>query len=81
MSAFRILKIKPDHDGYSRFMTAKVALADGHLADRQIEDHGTSVGVLPFDPERRVALLFASPGQRRCLLKASSKCWRRSLAA
>ena len=42
-------------------MAAKVALPDGHVADRQIEDHGTGVSVLPFDPERRVALLVRQP--------------------
>jgi nudix-type nucleoside diphosphatase (YffH/AdpP family) len=61
MSAFRILSIRPVHDGWSRFMTAKVVLPDGHVADRQIEDHGTAVSVLPFDRERRVALLVRQP--------------------
>jgi len=61
MSAFRILSIRTVHEGWSRFMTAKVVLPDGHVADRQIEDHGTGVSVLPFDPERRVALLVRQP--------------------
>jgi nudix-type nucleoside diphosphatase (YffH/AdpP family) len=61
MSAFRILAIRTVHEGWSRFMTAKVALPDGHVADRQIEDHGTGVGVLPYDPERRVGLLVRQP--------------------
>src|SRR5215213_6449839 len=61
MSAFRILAIRTVHEGWSRFMAAKVALPDGHVADRQIEDHGTGVSVLPFDPERRVALLVRQP--------------------
>ncbi len=61
MPAFRILSIRTVHEGWSRFMTARVALPGGHVADRQIEDHGTGVGVLPYDPERRVALLVRQP--------------------
>ncbi|MFL5531052.1 MAG: NUDIX domain-containing protein [Gemmatimonadales bacterium] len=61
MSAFRILAIRTVHEGWSRFLTAKAALPDGHVADRQIEDHGTGVGVLPYDPERRVGLLVRQP--------------------
>ena len=61
MPAFRILSIRTVHEGWSRFMTAKVVLPDGHVADRQIEDHGRGVSVLPYDPERRVALLVRQP--------------------
>jgi hypothetical protein len=61
MSSFRIVAIRPVHEGWGRFMTARVALPDGRLADRQIEDHGTSVCVLAYDPGRRVALLVRQP--------------------
>jgi nudix-type nucleoside diphosphatase (YffH/AdpP family) len=52
-----ILSLRILHDGWSRFSLAKVRLADGTEAEREIEDHGDSVGVLPYDPERRVATL------------------------
>jgi len=52
-----ILSLRVIHDGWSKFGVAKVRLADGTEAEREIEDHGNSVGVLPYDPERRVATL------------------------
>src|SRR3712207_9048373 len=61
MSPFRIVAIRPVYEGWGRFMTARVTLPDGQLADRQIEDHGTSVCVLAYDPGRRVALLVRQP--------------------
>lgn len=45
------------HDGWSRFLVAEVTKADGTRLAREIEDHGRAVAVLPYDPERRVALL------------------------
>ena len=50
--AFRVL-----HEGWTRFGLARVRLADGSEAERVVEDHGDSVGVLPYDPGRRVATL------------------------
>lgn len=52
-----ILNLRLVHEGWSRFGVARVRLADGSEAEREIEDHGNSVGVLPYDPERRVATL------------------------
>ena len=40
-------------DGWTRFLLAKVQLADGTVISRQIEDHGRAVCVLPYDPQRR----------------------------
>ena len=77
--AFGIVSVRPIYQGWGRFMTAKVRLPDGSVADRQIEDHGTSVAVLPYDIERKVALLvrqprtaatFASGGQAEEMLEA-----------
>ena len=45
------------HDGWASFLIADVTLPDGHEVTREIEDHGEAVAVLPYDPERRVALL------------------------
>lgn len=53
----QIESIRILHDGWARFGIATVRLADGAVVEREIEDHGDSVGVLPYDPERRVALL------------------------
>ena len=50
-----VLSLRVVHDGWSKFGLAKVRLADGSEAERGIEDHGNAVGVLPCNPERRVA--------------------------
>ena len=52
-----ILSIRFLHEGWNRFGLAQVRLHDGSVAERAIEDHGHSVGILPYDPERRVATL------------------------
>lgn len=52
-----ILSLRFIHEGWSKFGVAQVRLADGSEVEREIEDHGNSVGVLPYDPIRRVATL------------------------
>lgn len=52
-----ILSLRVVHEGWSKFGLARVRLADGTEAEREIEDHGDSVGVLPYDPVRGVATL------------------------
>ena len=50
--SFRIL-----HRGWGSFGVARLRLADGAEIEREVEDHGDAVAVLPYDPERREALL------------------------
>lgn len=45
------------HDGWSRFRIVRVRAADGTVLQREVEDHGPAVAVLPYDAERRVATL------------------------
>lgn len=52
-----ILRTRTVHEGWSRFLVATVRLEDGSEAEREIEDHGDAVAVLPYDPIRRTALL------------------------
>lgn len=41
---------------------SRVTLSDGNATfNREVEDHGRAAAVLPFDPERRVALLVSMP--------------------
>lgn len=47
------------HDGWARFLVAEVTMPDGTRITREIEDHGRAVAVLPYDPERRVAMLVS----------------------
>lgn len=56
MSA-RVLKVRTIHDGWAKFRIAQIALADGQVIAREIEDHGRAVAVLPYDPARRVVML------------------------
>lgn len=53
----RIEELSLRHDGWMRLYVASIRLPDGQVIRREIEDHGDAVAVLPFDPERRVALL------------------------
>lgn len=46
------------HDGWSTFHIAEITSPKGAQITREIEDHGRAVAVLPYDPERRVALLI-----------------------
>jgi len=43
MLPFRIVAIRPVHEGWGRFMTAKVVLPDGEVADRQTRIRGSEV--------------------------------------
>ncbi|MBP1180195.1 NUDIX domain-containing protein [Methylobacterium sp. PvR107] len=45
------------HRGWNTFGIATLTLPDGSTVPRALEDHGEAACVLPYDPERRVALL------------------------
>lgn len=45
------------HQRWSRLFVATIRLPDGQTVQRDVEDHGQAVAVLPFDPQRRTALL------------------------
>lgn len=45
------------HRGWNTFGIATLTLPDGTRVERALEDHGDAACVLPYDPERRVALL------------------------
>ncbi|MCF4124238.1 NUDIX domain-containing protein [Methylobacterium sp. SyP6R] len=45
------------YEGWARYLVAEVRMPDGSRIGREVEDHGPAVAVLPYDPERRVALL------------------------
>ncbi|GJD93945.1 NUDIX domain-containing protein [Methylobacterium iners] len=52
--AFRFRVI---HQGWNTFGIATIVERDGTFVERALEDHGRAVCVLPYDPDRRVALL------------------------
>jgi nudix-type nucleoside diphosphatase (YffH/AdpP family) len=52
-----IAAVETVHDGWARMLVATIRSAAGETFRREIEHHGDAVAVLPFDPERRVAML------------------------
>jgi nudix-type nucleoside diphosphatase (YffH/AdpP family) len=53
-----ITGLDPRHEGWSKFYVARVRTPDGQDISREMEDHGEAVAVLPYDPERRVAMVM-----------------------
>ena len=43
------------HQGWGRYLRIRVRLQGGEMVDRELEDHGPAVCVLPYDPVRKVA--------------------------
>jgi nudix-type nucleoside diphosphatase (YffH/AdpP family) len=52
-----ISQIETVHSGWAKLLIATVRVADGRTYRREIEDHGAAACVLPYDPERRTAVL------------------------
>jgi len=52
-----VTNVRTIHQGWGRFLVVTIRLADGQLIQREIEDHGNAVAVLPYDPIRRTAVL------------------------
>ncbi|MDP4026035.1 NUDIX hydrolase [Methylobacterium sp. NEAU 140] len=56
-SAPASLPLRIIHRGWNTFGIATLTQPDGSTVPRALEDHGEAAVVLPYDPERRVALL------------------------
>jgi nudix-type nucleoside diphosphatase (YffH/AdpP family) len=52
-----ILSVETKYEGWARLMVVSIRLPDGQLIQREIEDHGASVAVLAYDPQRKTAML------------------------
>lgn len=57
----RLVGQKTVYSGWSRFLLLEVILGDGQQVLRQLEDHGEASAVLPYDAQRRTALLVRQP--------------------
>jgi nudix-type nucleoside diphosphatase (YffH/AdpP family) len=55
----QIKESKLVYDGWTRFLVLEVESPDGHQMTRAVLDHGESACVLPYDSERRTALLVS----------------------
>lgn len=58
MNSPQILSVTVTHKRWAQMSIAKFHLPDGTIALRDVEDHGDAVAVLPYDPDRCVALLI-----------------------
>lgn len=54
-------KLETVYQGYSTLMMATLAAPDGSTFKREIEHHGHAAAVLPYDAERRTALVISLP--------------------
>lgn len=57
MTAPVIRSVRCLHHGWGRYLVATVDPGTSAPYDREVEDHGHAAVVLPYDPDRRVALL------------------------
>jgi nudix-type nucleoside diphosphatase (YffH/AdpP family) len=53
-----IVALEQVHDGWAKLFLATIRLPDGTTMQREIEDHGQAVTVLPYDPHRRTAMVI-----------------------
>jgi nudix-type nucleoside diphosphatase (YffH/AdpP family) len=53
----KVVSTETKHRGWSALLVATIRLPDGSTITREIEDHGSAVCVLPYDPVRRTAVL------------------------
>jgi nudix-type nucleoside diphosphatase (YffH/AdpP family) len=57
----RLIDREMIYSGWGRFLLLQVELRDGRLVQRQVEDHGEAAAVLPYDAERKMALVVRQP--------------------
>lgn len=53
-----ILSTELVYSRWSRMLLATIRLPDGQVTKRDIEDHGEAAMVLPYDPQRRMAVVI-----------------------
>lgn len=61
MTTVELRKVETVYQGYLTLMVATLRAADGGVFTREIEHHGRAACVLPYDPDRRMALLVNLP--------------------
>ena len=54
----QILSTRSLYDGWTSLRLVRVRLDSGEVVNREVEDHGDAVAVLPYDPVRRMAMLI-----------------------
>ena len=54
---YRIIDTQTAYAGWARLVVATIQMPDGRRIKREIEDHGSAICVLPYDPSRKTAVL------------------------
>jgi nudix-type nucleoside diphosphatase (YffH/AdpP family) len=57
VSEHRISETTVLHKGWGKLLSLKITLPDGRTMTREVQDHGSAIAVLPYDPVRRSAIL------------------------
>lgn len=57
MTAPTITAVATLYEGWSDLLKLTIRTPGGGTFTREVEDHGAAVAVLPYDPERRIAVL------------------------
>jgi nudix-type nucleoside diphosphatase (YffH/AdpP family) len=57
MTKHALVDLVHKHQGWATLSVACVRLPDGKLIYREVEDHGSAVAVLPYDPQRKTVVL------------------------
>jgi nudix-type nucleoside diphosphatase (YffH/AdpP family) len=55
--AIELMGTETAYQGWGRYLIATIRLPNGAVIRREIEDHGVAAAVLPYDAERRTAVL------------------------
>ncbi|MGU3392501.1 ADP-ribose pyrophosphatase [Sphingomonas sp. M1A8_2b] len=61
IEAARVASVEKVLQGWINVDRVIMQMPDGALVERHVEDHGPGVAVLPYDAERRTALLISQP--------------------
>jgi nudix-type nucleoside diphosphatase (YffH/AdpP family) len=57
----KIVRTDTVYEGWTSIRVVTIAFEDGVSVRREVEDHGSAVGVLPYDETRRVAIVIRQP--------------------
>ena len=68
---FEIAGLKTLYKGWTEFMIVTVRMPGGETIEREVEDHGAAAAVLPYDPERRTAILVRQFRAPVCVARES----------
>src|SRR5438046_363827 len=69
----RILNVRTAYKGWATISLASIQGEDGDTYERLLEDHGRAVCVLPFDRERRMAMLVRQFRAPVCVTSGKSE--------